>query len=259
MLGSATRILQIVEALAASPEDGATPGEICARCGLPRSTVYRLLAELEAAGYVYKSAGKHYFPNFTFARQLDPQHVAPELVREACVSVSETLESASEIILRRGQDLVWHHKEEHPAQSIRLRAHAAYVRSTYELDSISRLALAYIPLSEIEAGWDLSGFFATGVAGEKVGWKTARERIVSVDPTGMEYDLQGNAKGIRRFCVALTTASGQLICLLTVAEAATPVRDVDQHLERVRAVLTDARDRIVAGMPRARSGSEAAA
>ena len=175
------------------------------------------------------------------------------------MSVSETLEAASEMILRQGQNLLWHHKEEHPLQPIRLRAHAGYIRGTYELDSISRLVLAHIPLAEIETRWDLAGFFETGVAGEKVSWESARARINGVDRSGMEFDLQGNAKGIRRFCVALTAPSRQFICLLTVAEAAIPVRDVDAHVEHVRRVLIDARARIAATLPATRAGSEAAA
>jgi DNA-binding IclR family transcriptional regulator len=259
MLGSVERVLQIVEALAASSEEGATPAEICTRCGLARSTVYRLLSELEASGYVYKSSSKQYFPNFIFARQFDSERASPEAIREACVVVSETLGAASEMILRQGQNLLWHHKEEHPLQPIRLRAHAGYIRGTYELDCISRLVLAHTPLAEIETRWDLAGFFETGVAGEKVSWPAARTRITEVDRNGVEFDLQGNAKGIRRFCVALTAPSGQFICLLTVAEAAIPVRDVDAHVVHVRKVLMDARERISAELPAMRSSSDAAA
>jgi DNA-binding IclR family transcriptional regulator len=258
-LGSVARVLQIVEALAASSENGATPAAICARCGLARSTVYRMLSELEAAGYVYRSSSKQYFPNFTFARQLDLEWASPDSIRQAIRSISAKLQTASEIILRQGQNLLWHHKEEHPLQPIRLRAHAGFIRGTHELDSISRLALAHLPLETIERRWDLSGFFETSVAGEKLDWTTAKARITTVDPRGMEYDLQGNAKGIRRFCVALTAPSGQFICLLTVAEAATPVRDVDAHIEHVRKVLMDARERISAELPVKRDSSDAAA
>lgn len=259
MQGSVERVLQIVEALAASSEEGATPSTICARCGLARSTVYRLLSELESAGYAYKSGSKHYVPNFTFARQFDLERVSPDIIREACESVSATLETASEIILRQGQNLLWHHKEEHPRQAIRLRAHAGFIRGTYELDSIARLALAHLPLETIERGWDLSGFFETGVAGDKIDWETAKGRITGVDPRGMEYDMQGNAKGIRRFCVALAAQSGKLVCLLTVAEAAIPVRDVKAHVEQVRKVLINARARIQADLSNAVGGASAAA
>lgn len=258
MLGSVGRVLQIVEALASSSEEGMTPAEICARCGLARSTVYRLLSELESLGYVYKSSNKQYLPNFTFTRQFDPEWAAPEIIRGACLSVSATLQTASEIILGQGQNLLWHHKEEHPLQPIRLRAHAGYIRSTFELDSISRLALAHLPLEAIESHWDLAGFFETGVAGEKVAWATAKARITDVDPEVMEYDIQGNSKGVRRFCVALAQPSGRLICLLTVAEAAIPVRDVEIHVEHVRNVLMDARHRIRAALPVAKANANAA-
>ncbi len=258
MLGSVDRVLQIIETLAASAERGVTPAEICDRCKLASSTVYRILGDLELAGYAYKSSSKQYFPNFTFERQIALDFASPEIIRQTCVSVCTSLQTASEIVLRRGQNLLWHHKEEHPLQPIRLRAHAGFIRSTYELDSISRLALSHLPPETIEVRWDLSAFFETGVAGEKVDWATARARIDGVDPRGMEYDMQGNAKGIRRFCVAVAAPSGELISLLTVAEAATPVRNVDAHIEHVRHVLMNARERIYAELGTAPGSSNAA-
>ena len=71
-----------------------------------------------------------------------------------------------------------------------------------------------------------------------------------VERDGMQFDLQGNAKGIRRFCVAVRDGQ-RIACLLTVAEAATPLRDEAAHIERIRQVLTEQRDTIELAGPAA--------
>jgi DNA-binding IclR family transcriptional regulator len=213
------------------------------RSGLPPSTVYRLLLELEGAGLVYRTADRRMHANFLFERRLAFSHISPPRIAEACSRLSDTLLSASEIIVLRGQNLWWHFIQQHPAQAIRLRAHTGYARAPYELDSISRLALAHLPIAQIERIWDPTAFFDVGVDHAPVSWPQAREKIAAVDPEGMQYDLQGNTKGIRRFCVAVRDGE-RFGCLLTIAEAATPLRDIAGHVERMRAMLTAQRDAI---------------
>ena len=120
-----------------------TAQEVVERAGLPASTAYRLLAEFEEAGLLYRTHNRRLHANFTFERRLSLERISPALVTEACAQVSATLRSACEVVLLRGQNLLWHVVHQHPAQAIRLRAHAGFVRATYELDSITRLALAH--------------------------------------------------------------------------------------------------------------------
>lgn len=75
--------------------------------------------------------------------------------------------------------------------------------------------------------------------------------IASIDPDDMQHDMMGNAKGIRRFCVALRDAEGRMACLLTVAEAAIPVRDEAAHSAAIRQILMEQRARIESAAPRA--------
>ena len=238
------RILRLAESLSDAPKHGYTKSEIVGRTRLPTSTVYRLLSDMEEAGYIYRTSQGRLLPNFSFDRRIVAGSIAPEKLRTACSEVSEQLETASEIILRRGHNLLWHITDEHPSQRIRLRAHPGYVRATYELDSVSRLALAYCRIDEIEQSWDLSSFYEVGVEGRRVTWEDARERILLTDRNAMQFDMLGNAKGVRRYCVAITNANDELICVLSAVEAATPVRDEQTHVDHIRTILEEARSSV---------------
>ena len=109
------------------------------------------------------------------------------------------------------------------------------------------MALAHLPLKALEASWDVAGFYDVGVSGGKVPWNEARDRISVVDTADMQFDLMGNAKGVRRFCVAVHGLGGEFVGLLTAAEAATPLRDVEEHVAQVRAVLLDVKTAVECG------------
>ncbi len=235
------RILRLAESLSDAPSNGFSKSEIVERVGLPSSTVYRLLSEMEQTGYVYATPEGRLLPNFSFERRIGIGNISPIQLRQACASISASLESASEIILLRGHSLLWHVTDEHPLQPIKLRAHPGYVRSTYELDSISRLALAYCRIEDIESSWDLSSFHEVGVQGKRLDWGEARQRILDTDRQAMQFDMLGNAKGIRRFSIAIASPGGELVSLLTVAEAAIPVRDEKEHIARIRETLESTR------------------
>jgi len=231
------RILQLAEALSDTPSNGFSKSEVVDRLGLPSSTVYRLLSEMEQTGYIYTTPEGRVLPNFSFERRISVGDISPNQLRQACADISTKLETASEIILRRNHSLLWHITDEHPLQPIKLRAHPGYVRSTYELDSISRLVLAHCDMSEIESSWDLSRFYEVGVKGTRLDWSEARQQILKTDRHSMQFDMMGNSKGIRRFSIPITAPDGKLVALLTVAEAAVPVRDEIIHIERIRSTL----------------------
>lgn len=242
-IGSTARVLAVMDALSVAAEAGTSAQAVIDHSGLPASTVYRLLLELEEAGLIYRTEDRRLHANFLFERRLSFKSISPPRIAEACARLSNVLQSASEVIALRGHNLWWHIVQQHPAQAIRLRAHMGYARPPYELDSISRLALAHVPIEQIEKTWDRTAFFDVGVQHGPVSWPEVRDRIAAVDRDKMQYDLQGNAKGVRRFCIAVRDGE-RLGCLLTVAEAATPVRDIAQHVERIRRLLTQQRDAI---------------
>jgi DNA-binding IclR family transcriptional regulator len=253
MSESILRLIRVLEAFTDTPAGGVSAAELIARSGLASSTAYRMIGELEDAGYVYRGGDRLLRPNFAFERRIAEGLISPGRLWDVCAEVSASLEAAAEVILLRGQNLLWHLTAEHPQQPIRLRAHPGFVRSTYELDSISRLALAHLPIERIAASWDKSAFFDAGVARLNIGWADVTEKLARVDASAMEYDMAGNAKGVRRFCVAVSDDAGGLVCLLTVAEAAVPLRDQAAHIARIEEVLMGARERLAIALPTERA------
>lgn len=247
MSGPVERVVAIMESLSADQREGLTARQVVERSGLPASTGYRILTELQELGLVHKLGRRKLAPNFSFARRISHPGVDPDLLADACAAMSDRLTAASEIVLLREQSILWHLVRQHDAQAIRLRAHAGYTRDAYELDSIGRLALAHTSLNHVAQAWDTSAFYSTGLDRASMGWSQVRSLIESIDPAGMQYDMMGNAKGVRRFCVAIRGTDGRMACLLTVAEAAIPVRDEATHAETIENILMEQRARIERG------------
>lgn len=238
------RILILLEHLSSAKGDGMQVASLVEDTGLAASTVYRLVHDLEELGYVRKDADRRLLPNFSFEQGLAVSGMDLQFLSEICQSVSGKLAVVSEFISLRQQNLFWHISEESALQPIRLRASVGFIRGSYELDCLSRTALSQLPTQDIERAWDVSGFYDVGVSGGKVPWQEAGARISAVDPDDMQFDLMGNAKGIRRYCVAIKGTDGNFAGMLTAAEAATPLRDENSHIEHVRDVLLSTKDAV---------------
>lgn len=247
MSDNLSRILTLLEHLSSAKEEGMQIAELVERTNLASSTVYRLTNDLEALGYLRRSADRRLFPKFRFEQGVVVGGLEVSRLSEACRVLSERLVTASEFISLQRQNLHWHIAQEHTHQSIRLRARAGFIRGSYELDCISRMALAHLPIDEVEASWDAAGFYEVGVSGGKVRWPEVQKQIASVNPNEMQFDLMGNAKGVRRYCVAIKGSEEQFAGLLTVAEAATPLRDVESHVAKVRDVLLNTKEAVETG------------
>jgi DNA-binding IclR family transcriptional regulator len=245
--GSATRVVRLISALS-QMTDGVGVRELAVATGLATATTHRMLADLEAMGLAYRDTSRRYFPNFIFARQVSYGAEDLAVARAAAERLSRQLGVATEIVVPHESSLLWHAKFEPADQSIRLRAHAGFTRTMHELDAISRLSLAYRPIEEIETVYDTTAFYETGVEARKLMWDEARALIAGVDPAGVAFDMQGNAKGVRRFAVALRNAQG-LACLLTIVEAAIPVRDPEGRRRELAAALLATRDACEAPSP----------
>lgn len=237
MSGTSSRVIAILEALTAPEADGLSAQDVVERSGLPASTGYRIITELQDLGFVHRTSSRKLIANFSFHRRLHCPGLDPQMLTKACAVLSERLTAAAEVVVLSCHSMLWHIVEQHPDQAIRLRAFPGFIRGAYELDSISRLGLAHRCVTRIEKAWDSGGFYTAGVDRRPLSWDEAREMITSVDPTEMQYDLMGNAKGIRRYCVAIQGSDGELICLLTVAEAAIPLRNEAQHVANIRTHL----------------------
>lgn len=244
MSGASSRVVAILEVLSGPDGGELTAQEVVDRAGLPVSTGYRILTELQDLGLVHRGAGRRILANFSFERRLHCPGFDPKELADACADLSECLTSAAEIVVLSGHNMLWHIVQQHPKQAIRLRAYPGFTRGAYELDSISRLALAHRSFEVLEKSWDTGAFYTPGVDRRSLDWAEAREMIAAVDPDDMQYDMMGNAKGTRRYCVAIHGSDGKMVCLLTVAEAATPLREEAQHVANVRAHLMARKSKI---------------
>lgn len=234
-----SRILTLMEHLSAARDRGILVADLCENTGLANSTVYRLVNDLEQLGYLEKKPDRRLIAKFSFQQEMAVGGFKLTDLSNTCKALAARLTATSELIEFQKANLFWQVSEQHHDQSFQLRAGVGFIRSTYELDSLSRMALAQFEPAEIEENWDVSAFYDVGVSGGKITWDHAREKISAVDPSGMEYDLMGNSKGVRRFCVALKGKNNEFAGLLTAAEAAIPVKDISAHTARMRDVLLE--------------------
>lgn len=152
MSGTSSRVIAILDALS-TPDGGLTAQEVVERAGLPASTGYRILTELQELGLVHRGPERRLIANFSFQRRLHCPGLQPEVLAEACARLSAELTVAAEVVVLSGHNMLWHIVEQHPEQAIRLRAFPGFMRGAYELDSISRLALAHRSLELLEKSW----------------------------------------------------------------------------------------------------------
>ena len=237
MSASVSRIVKMMDVLSIMETSSLTAQKIVEHSGLPASTGYRILHEMQMLGLVHRMHDRKLVPNFSFERRIQFPRVDTQLLAVACSKLSNALITASEIIVGSGQNLVWHIVCQHPEQAIRLRAHSGFIRGSYELDSVSRLFLANLSTEVIEKNWDTEAFHTAGPERHRLKWPAARSIIGEVDTADMQFDMLGNTKGIRRFCVGINQGDGDFVCILTVAEAATPIGDECSHVESIQKLL----------------------
>ena len=181
MSGTSSRVIAILEALTGPEADGLSAQEVVERSGLPASTGYRIITELQELGLVHRSASRKIMANFSFQRRLHCPGLEPEMLADACALLSDRLTVAAEVVVLSGHNMLWHIVQQHPDQAIRLRAFPGFMRGAYELDSISRLALAHRPVETLEKSWDTGAFYTAGVDRRSLDWAEARAMIAKLE------------------------------------------------------------------------------
>ncbi|MEO9898380.1 MAG: hypothetical protein ABJF05_18560, partial [Paracoccaceae bacterium] len=74
----------------------------------------------------------------------------------------------------------------------------------------------------------------------------ARRIVENVKDETFDMDFDGNHVGVRRFATIVEDDEGNFLHLLSIAEAAVPVRDKDEHIANARDVLNNARETLSA-------------
>jgi len=100
------RTLQVLEYVMAAGPNPLKQVDIARACGLPASTLSRIIKTLSDWGYVFRTSEKYVVRNFRLER----------------FGVS------AEVVVVAGHELLWHSKTDHPDPSVVMRAGVGFRR-----------------------------------------------------------------------------------------------------------------------------------
>ncbi|MEZ0169412.1 helix-turn-helix domain-containing protein [Microvirga sp. TS319] len=235
------RTLSVLEFFAGSPGEAFTQAQIADACGISGATLHRIIKTLEDGGYIFRDSSKRYRCNLVFRKLIGlPPEYSEALAKVVSSIVKETKQSCEAIVVR-GNEFEWYHKEEHAELSVQIRARTGYRRGMNELDSLSRLYLSGLGWAEVERRFDVDAFYRTGIRHELVTSAEARRIVEAADPQGVEYDIEGNRRIVRRFATSVRGPHGEWLHILSIAEAAYPLTDEAGHVQKNIAILNKGR------------------
>lgn len=231
------RALSVIEHMNTRHDRAYSLEELSKDSGVAKTTLLRIMNTLIDFGYVSKTQKKRYVTNFRLSKllPLDPAHhrYLESVLREIVI---ETRQSA-EIITVNGKNLYWYDKVESRRLPLRIAAFPGFRRTLYELDAPSRLYLKHLSVDTVSHQFDTTGFYTAAPEYASVTWEEAVDLLESVDTKGIEFDLEGNRHGIRRFCALTESKSGEFQYILAIAEAALRVPDEKAHIEKNCSIL----------------------
>ncbi|MEP5759594.1 MAG: helix-turn-helix domain-containing protein [Litoreibacter sp.] len=240
-MGPSERLLQVMEYLMASGSEPVKQVDISRDLGIPAATVNRIVRTLTERGYLFHTSEKYCIPNFRLIRNVPMSEsylsILSELMKDITVQHSVSVEA----VVVTGFDLLWHSRTQLPGASVAIRAARGFRRSLYELDAMSRLYLSRLGWDEVSYKYFTGGFFKTGLEMKGLAPSEARRIIEDVADETFDMDFDGNHVGVRRFSTIIEDENGKFLHLLSIAEAAVPVRDKKEHVANARDILNEAR------------------
>ncbi|MFP8967755.1 helix-turn-helix domain-containing protein [Pokkaliibacter sp. CJK22405] len=218
--------------------------DIARKSDIPPSTLSRIMATLEAAGYVQRNAGREYLSSFEIRKSLGLSQAYDAQLEWALEEIVDATEQSAEVLLYENKQLVWHAKREHSEMAIKLRAHKGFRRTIHELDAPSRLFLSAYGWNHIVQHLETDAFFTTGLERTFLKALETRQLIDRVDPDQVAFDEVGNVRGVRRFAKLVRDVQGRPLHLLCIAEPAIPKLDMQAHIRHHVEVLDRVSDRL---------------
>jgi DNA-binding IclR family transcriptional regulator len=238
------RTLSVLEYFAARPDESFTQTQIAEACGISGATLSRIVKTLGDGGYIFRQTSRLYRCNVVFRKLIGANAEYFDALSKALTAIVATTSLAAEAIVVRGNEFEWRQKEEHPDLSVQIRAHPGFRRGMNELDSLSRLYLSEIGWAEVERRFDPGTFYRSGARHERVSAAEARRIIEQTDPRSVAFDIEGNGRGVRRFATVARDSDDAFLHILSIAEAACPIADEQEHVRRNIAVLEQWRDEL---------------
>ncbi len=207
--------------------------------GISQATLLRMLNVLEDYGYIRKSKEKRYQALFKIEKDNALHQDDKILIDNIMDKVIKQGASSVEFLQVRGENLFWVKKLEQSDLAIRIAARSGFQRGIYELDAPSRLYLKTIGKEKAAAKFDTGKFYDTAYS--KVTWLKALQIFDNEDHNKVIFDKNGNSNGIRRFAVLLGTKDNYA-GLLSIAEAAIPLNNTENHINQMIKLLEEARE-----------------
>lgn len=226
------KTLAVMEYLAAHASETFSLEALSSACGIPKTTLLRILRTLALHGYVVKSSAREYRGNLALTRTLPLAEGHLRLLKAVLRELAEASRQSAEILIARGRHLVWYDKLEHPGLALRIAATVGFTRTLYELDAPARLYLKHLGLAAVQARFDTSAFYTASSEYTPLTWPQAQAMIQAVNVDEPAYDMAGNANGIRRFAMLIQPPGGTFPYLLCLAEPALIRFNADDHLQK---------------------------
>lgn len=215
--------------------------DIARDLGIATATVNRIIKTLSDRGYLFRTTQKYCICNFRLTRNVPMSEEYLAILNSLMNNITEEYRVSMEAVVAAGFDFIWHARTELPDATVTIRARAGSRRSIFELDAMSRLYLSRFNWEDVSYNFFTGGFFTSGVEMRTLQPNEARQLIEEAAKDHFQCDFDGNHVGVRRFATIIEDAEGKPLHLLSMAEAATPVRDRDEHISEARRILSNAR------------------
>jgi len=231
--------------MAAGPEP-VKQVDIARDLNMSPATLSRITKTLSDRGYLFRTSERYCVRNFRLIRNVPMSEGYLNALNALLGEITDAHGVSAEAVVVTGFDLLWHSRTELPDASVSIRATVGFRRNLYELDALSRLYLSRIGWEEISYKFFPGGFFSTGVEMQSLSPAEAKSIIEEYADNDFAYDMDGNHIGVRRFATIIEDEEGNFLHLLSIAEAAVPVRDREEKIASSINILADARKRLMA-------------
>ena len=202
---------------------------------ISQATLLRILNTLVDYGYISKSSDKKYVSNFKLSKSDVIPAYLDSTINKSLEGLVKNTGQAVEIITIKNDNLFWHNKKEAANMQIKINAKTGFKRTIYELDAPSRLYLKSLGEEQANKRFHNDSFY--DIDYKKCSWKQAVAIWNAEDIDKVTYDEHGNSNGVRRYAALVTDKAGDFLFILSVAEAAVPRNNTNEHINKIISAL----------------------
>lgn len=215
-IGSVQRCLLLLRLFGQTPS-GLTPAEVGQLSGLPTSTVYRFLANLETAGFlVCSDNGKYYLDAALF--RAEPSALSHLEIRRLSLPYLKALSGLTRetvhLLVRQGLRAVYVEKLESPQLPNTISRIGVSV--PLYCTAVGKILLAYLPPEElVRVLWQIEPKCRTAHTVRNT--DELRKQIERVRRCGYSFDLEENEPQVRCVAAPIWDHSGNVNASLSVS------------------------------------------